>query len=390
MPPLHIDIELDSGGDCVDFMSCPCEQSMSSSSQNTMKIELQQKHDEPSLETIQMKRRRRTNNTSRPKLRNTSTMLAMTALLLIGSSAGSSVDNIPDGLLFSSEMGGSTSFDSLRGGSASSMSSSSSTTYSSTSATYSITDESQYSSEEETSSTRRHPIHRIYQDGASTRRRVEELENTLQYYQTGIRGDPNHQLDYGPNHPFDLKRKERELQLKIENNEQLTQDDERFLQEGTEQQEGGEGDTNPFKPIRIHFDTSALDSQLSETNSNQINFVKNTILPRMANYWTEALSVVPVQGNLLVSTAELQGRLYCGDTEFSKVPAEDIANGVPNSDLVLYVSGAPSARFCGPSTLAVAVACNFDQFDRPTAGKFMFCLYLIYSPFCGYWIYGES
>ena len=128
---------------------------------------------------------------------------------------------------------------------------------------------------------------------------------------------------------------------------------------------------DPFQPIRIHFDTSALDSQLSESNSNQINFVKNTILPRMANYWTEALSVVPVQGNLLVSTAELQGRLYCGDTEFSKVPAEDIASGIPNSDLVLYVSGAPSARFCGPSTLAVAVACNFDQFDRPTAGKFV-------------------
>jgi len=370
MPPLHEELDNCDGG-CVDLMSCPCEQSMSSSQNYNMNVELLQqnpKHDEPSSETIQMKHRRRTNNTSRPKLRNTSTMLAMTALLLIGNSAGSSVDNIPDGLLFSSEMG--STFDSLRGGPASSASSMSSpTTYSSTSATYSITDESQYSSEE--TSTRRHPIHRIYQDGASTRRRVEELENTLQYYQTGIRGDPNHKLDYGPNHPFDIKRKERELQLKMENNEHLSQDDERFLQDTTNTEQG-DGDTNPFKPIRIHFDTSALDSQLSESNSNQINFVKNTILPRMANYWTEALSVVPVQGNLLVSTAELQGRLYCGDTEFSKVPAEDIANGVPDADLVLYVSGAPSARFCGPSTLAVAVACNFDQFDRPTAGKFVF------------------
>ena len=209
MPPLHEELDNCDGG-CVDLMSCPCEQSMSSSQNNNMKVELQQnKHDEPlSSETIQMKRRRRTTNTSRPKLRNTSAMLAMTALLLIGSSsAGSSMD-IPDGLLFSSEMGGST-FDSLRGGPASSMSS---TTYSSTAATYSILDESQYSSEE---TSRRHPIHRIYQDGASTRRRVEELENTLQYYQTGIRGDPNHQLDYGPNHPFDIKRKERELKLKL-------------------------------------------------------------------------------------------------------------------------------------------------------------------------------
>jgi hypothetical protein len=47
---------------------------------------------------------------------------------------------------------------------------------------------------------------------------------------------------------------------------------------------------------------------------------------------------------------------------------------VPNADLILYVSGTPSTRFCGPSTLAVAVACNFDQFDRPTAGAINFCL----------------
>ena len=38
------------------------------------------------------------------------------------------------------------------------------------------------------------------------------------------------------------------------------------------------------------------------------------------------------------------------------------------------MSARPSTRFCGPSTLAVAVACNFDQFDRPIAGAINFCL----------------
>jgi len=135
-----------------------------------------------------------------------------------------------------------------------------------------------------------------------------------------------------------------------------------------------EDDDDPFKPIRIHFDTTALDEQYTSFNEPKIAFVKNVILPRTRDFWSAALSVVPVQDNLFVSTSELQGRIYCGDTEFSKVPNDHISNGVPNADLILYVSGAPSRRFCGPSTLAVAVACNFDQFDRPTAGAINFCL----------------
>ena len=128
---------------------------------------------------------------------------------------------------------------------------------------------------------------------------------------------------------------------------------------------GGEEDyENPFRPMRIHLETAALDAVRTSTNGPQIDFVKNSILPRMRDYWTSALSVVPVSGNLLISSADLQGRLYCGDTEFSSVPASHMSEGVPDADLVLYVSGVPSARFCGPSTLAVAVACNFDQVRR--------------------------
>ena len=147
--------------------------------------------------------------------------------------------------------------------------------------------------------------------------------------------------------------------------------EQRDLQEGDEESTEKE---NPFKPIRIHFDTSALDGERTTNNGPKVDFVKNIILPRMSDFWSSALSVVPVEGNLLISTADLQGRVYCGDSEFAKVPATHIATGVPDSDLILYVSATPSTRFCGPSTLAVAVACNFDQFDRPTAGAINFCL----------------
>ena len=267
-----------------------------------------------------------------------------------------------------------------------------------------------------------HPIHRIYHGhGATIRRRIEEIENSLPYYQTGIRGNPNFIISY-KNHPFDIlkrkrnkktqqKKKMREVgaavedqqhrrggqdaldDLVVEQQQQQQQQQQqreelgRNLQEETfngdmtvetttnnDNDDEEEVDENPFRPIRIHLATGALDATRTATNGAQIDFVKNQILPRMRDYWTSALSVVPVEGNLRISSADLQSRLYCGDTEFSKVPVEHMSTGIPNTDLVLYVSGVPSTRFCGPSTLAVAVACNFDQFDRPTAGAINFCL----------------
>jgi leishmanolysin-like peptidase len=56
------------------------------------------------------------------------------------------------------------------------------------------------------------------------------------------------------------------------------------------------------------------------------------------------------------------------------VPTEHISSGVSDTDLILYVSGTPSSRFCRDTTLAVAIACNFDQYDRPTAGAINVCL----------------
>mmetsp|Transcript_6734 Transcript_6734/g.15581 ORF Transcript_6734/g.15581 Transcript_6734/m.15581 type:complete len:972 (+) Transcript_6734:97-3012(+) len=227
---------------------------------------------------------------------------------------------------------------------------------------------------------RRHPIRRIYHDNLPARRELHEGLKSIPYWETGLLGDPAHRLEYD-NHPYDVmrrarERKEAEGQRRkrggVEENvreDGADEEDDRDLQE-----DGAPPSPDPFRPIRIHFHTESLDEEYDGTNQMKIDFVKNVILPGMADFWSSALSVVPVSGNLFVSTAELQGRAYCGDTEFSRVPVEHISTGVPDADLVLYVSAAPSSRFCGPSTLAVAVACNFDQFDRPTAGSINFCL----------------
>ncbi len=194
-----------------------------------------------------------------------------------------------------------------------------------------------------------HPIRRIYgADNAAVRDEIHKLETeSNQYWRTGIRA--NHTFEVGYiNHPFDSKR--------------------RRLQNGNEDVDG-----NIMQPMRMYAHTDALDLQINGANKQKIDFIKNEILPRMIDFWSEALSVVPVNGNLKISGGDLISG-YCGDSEFSEVPGEHLYQGVPDTDIILYISGTPSSRFCGPTTLAVAVACNWDQFDRPTAGAINFCV----------------
>ena len=187
-------------------------------------------------------------------------------------------------------------------------------------------------------------IRRLYgPDNAHVRKNVRMLEEKPERSRTGFLGDPNHKVPY-ENHPYD--KSNRNLQTQQSN----------------------------FQPMRIRFETGALDARRSVNNGAKIDFIKNEILPKTAEFWTQSLSVVPVAGNLKISSAELDNREYCGDSEFTLVPAEHIATGVSDTDLLLYVSGTPSSRFCSGTTLAVAVACNFDQFDRPTAGAINVCL----------------
>lgn len=188
-------------------------------------------------------------------------------------------------------------------------------------------------------------IRRMYgPENAQVRKYRREVEDRPERSRTGLLGDPNHKVPY-ENHPYD--KTNRHLQAQS---------------------------SDLFKPMRIRFETKALDDTRTTSTAAKIDFIKNEILPKTATFWSQALSVVPVTGNLKISSLELDGNRYCGDSEFTEVPAEHISTGLFGTDLVLYVSGTPSSRFCGGTTLAVAVACNFDQYDRPTAGAINICL----------------
>ncbi len=212
--------------------------------------------------------------------------------------------------------------------------------------------------------TRQHPIQRIYgEDNAEVRSHMHELElYSTHYLRTGERVDKDFKVPYGRNgegHPLEIGSNSNNHDRDYDPNSRDLQDSEtRSL----------------FEPMRITFITDALDNQRSNDNGARIDFIRNEVLPRMANFWSEALSVVPVKGALKIQKGELAQNMYCGDSEFSKVPESHIEDGIAGTDLALYVSATPSSRFCGSSTLAVAVACNFDQVDRPTAGAINFCL----------------
>ncbi|MGK3746549.1 MAG: leishmanolysin-like peptidase [Bacillariaceae sp.] len=225
-------------------------------------------------------------------------------------------------------------------------------------------------------------------DNGEVRKHVRSLEEKLERSRTGFMGDLDHEIPY-ENHPFqetyNRRRRERQLQNEdlyaaVEEEEGVVvavdEIDTAVVDDGSvnEGGAGGGGGGDLYKPLRIRFETQALDDTRNADNAAKIDFIKTQILPDTAEFWSQALSVVPVSGNLKISAAELENREFCGDSEFTQVPTEHISTGIPDVDLVLYVSGTPSSRFCRGTTLAVAVACNFDQFDRPTAGAINVCL----------------
>jgi len=198
-----------------------------------------------------------------------------------------------------------------------------------------------------------HPIKRIYgKENAHVRAAIHEIETeSTQYFRTGIRADPSFEVPYA-NHP--LRQRNRELITAEEESE------------------------SAFKPMRITIVTDSLDSVRDANNGDKIDFVKGEVLKRMAHFLTDTLSVVPVLGPLKIQTGELWKGLYCGHPDFTRVPEDHISSGVADTDVILYVSASSSPKFCGATTLAVAIACNVDDFDRPTAGSINFCLDRIY------------
>lgn len=123
-----------------------------------------------------------------------------------------------------------------------------------------------------------------------------------------------------------------------------------------------------YDPLRISLATHHLMSLVSTSpgTNAQINALVNEILPSVTSVWSEALYVVPVVGNLF------HNQTTCGG---AVVPESFKTEGVPDSDLILYILGLFTGEGgCTGSTLAYAGPCEYDQFMRPIAGRVVICL----------------
>jgi len=94
---------------------------------------------------------------------------------------------------------------------------------------------------------RMHVIRRLHgEENSEVRKNIREVENRMYRYQTGLAPDPKFKVPY-ENHPYDPKQR-------------------RHAQESNE----GADTNDPFRPMRIHFDTSALDSMEDSSNADKI------------------------------------------------------------------------------------------------------------------------
>ena len=76
-----------------------------------------------------------------------------------------------------------------------------------------------------------------------------------------------------------------------------------------------------YQPMRITLFTAALDLQKTDASSiARVNFITKNILSHMAQFWSDALSVVPVDGNLIpiISSVDIQSLRRCQITIFWK------------------------------------------------------------------------
>ena len=127
------------------------------------------------------------------------------------------------------------------------------------------------------------------------------------------------------------------------------------------------GDTR-YQKLRIHFDTSNLDSVVDEYYQSIASTIKKDILPTVEETWTSALSVLPVESSLYF----LDGT--CGRD--IKIPRQYDLVGHKGSDLILFVGGFKMGDAgCTVDTRAFGSPCLLDAAtDRPIVGALWFCL----------------
>lgn len=174
-----------------------------------------------------------------------------------------------------------------------------------------------------------------------------------------------------------------------------------------------------YQPLRIQFDTSELSQQMELALSaydylaaTKLYLLMYEILPMTASVWGDILRVIPVQGGIYPLAAQGSGKDQVLDNEDSSnnngneqeemeyyddpvramyCPDETTSGIAGGADLLVYAtvnrqcasSGSTSSGEGGDEdgggggfmgTLASALSCQRDQYDRPITGSIDFCL----------------
>lgn len=196
-------------------------------------------------------------------------------------------------------------------------------------------------------------------------------------------------------------------------------------------EEGGSNTTSLHKSIRIRAALISHESSGADflSDSQRVTLLRDIVQPAL-NTWSDALSVVPVKGNLTIDKSQLYDGESCGPGIQSGlpsvvVPLEHWKDGISDTDLMVYLnvgfhgdllenlmsesndeSGVRGLKVknvqfekglgnqtenlsssvynvtttvrsipsCSGTYLASSTFCSTDQFDRPVAGMLHLCL----------------
>jgi hypothetical protein len=171
----------------------------------------------------------------------------------------------------------------------------------------------------------------------------------------------------------------------------------------------------PTEPIRITFYTDYVEDRLhildkannstnngsssflltaeQEQENTQIKILLEQVLPKASQFWSNAIGVIPVLGNLRINIPDdkaAQDNIQTPEAKslYSNCPLIDQHSkvGTPNTDLMIYMY---ARRDCSSLSEGEAVVgrngargggatfgfpCELDQFDRPIGGTMDFCL----------------
>ncbi|KAG9407377.1 hypothetical protein AC1031_002110 [Aphanomyces cochlioides] len=148
------------------------------------------------------------------------------------------------------------------------------------------------------------------------------------------------------------------------------------------------------------------DASVNALSSTLSTFLKSKLVPDAIDFWSNALSVVPLSGlwyaepdcakpwattpfvcktvspatkcyEQTIPASHLASMKYCSTCPRTGCFGGDCdttaaGSGVPDTDYVLYVR-AVRTTMCNSNVLAYATVCQIDQFDRPTMGMINFC-----------------